>query len=220
LRSEVSGRPFAGSSGGHPGLSSCAAPYSGGRAHRNHADLIVIGARGQRRLSFRELLLGSTAERVVRGANRPVLIARESRGSYRRPLVAMELAPASSAALEMAVGLTSPNGRLLAVHICEAPLERLLYRAESPRLAREYRRECVAEARVRLGELVAELPVHFALTVRSGDPRRGILDAARRTRADLIALGRGGSRLRHFVLGSVSEAVARAASCDVLVARS
>ncbi len=43
-------------------------------ADQNHVDLIVLGSRG--RGTFANLLLGSTAERVLRYARVPVLIAR------------------------------------------------------------------------------------------------------------------------------------------------
>ncbi len=43
-------------------------------ADQNHADLIILGSRG--RGTFANLLLGSTAERVLRYAKVPVLIAR------------------------------------------------------------------------------------------------------------------------------------------------
>jgi nucleotide-binding universal stress UspA family protein len=43
-------------------------------AEQNDADLIVLGSRG--RGTFANLLLGSTAERVIRYAKIPVLIAR------------------------------------------------------------------------------------------------------------------------------------------------
>jgi nucleotide-binding universal stress UspA family protein len=43
-------------------------------AEEHHADLIVMGGRG--RGSFANLLLGSTAERVLRFAKVPVLVAR------------------------------------------------------------------------------------------------------------------------------------------------
>jgi nucleotide-binding universal stress UspA family protein len=48
-----------------------------------------------------------------------------------------------------------------------------------------------------------------------------ILKAAKRTRADLVVLGsRGLTGLRKFLLGSVSQTVARHAPCSVLVVRS
>ena len=50
-----------------------------------------------------------------------------------------------------------------------------------------------------------------------GTPAEGILDHARRWQADFIVLGtRRRSRLSHFLLGSVAEAVMRKANCPVL----
>ncbi|HZP42431.1 MAG TPA: universal stress protein [Candidatus Binatia bacterium] len=47
-----------------------------------------------------------------------------------------------------------------------------------------------------------------------------MLDVAAERDADLLALGtHGRSGLAHVLLGSVAEAVIRAARCDVLVAR-
>ena len=43
-------------------------------AEERHADLIVVGSRG--RGTFADLLLGSTAERVIRFAKVPVVVAR------------------------------------------------------------------------------------------------------------------------------------------------
>lgn len=56
--------------------------------------------------------------------------------------------------------------------------------------------------------------------LHEGDPRSVILDAVARRGCDLVALGtHGRSGLSHVLLGSVAEAVVRAATCDVLVAR-
>jgi nucleotide-binding universal stress UspA family protein len=54
-----------------------------------------------------------------------------------------------------------------------------------------------------------------------GDPRRAIIDAATKSRADLIVLGaRGHGALPSFLLGSVSLGVTRNAPCPVLICRS
>jgi nucleotide-binding universal stress UspA family protein len=56
--------------------------------------------------------------------------------------------------------------------------------------------------------------------LRGGDARQVILDVAAERNADLVALGtHGRSGVAHVLLGSVAEAVIRAAGCDVLVAR-
>jgi nucleotide-binding universal stress UspA family protein len=53
-----------------------------------------------------------------------------------------------------------------------------------------------------------------------GDARHGILDAATRSRTDLVVLGaRGLSAVESFLIGSVSLGVARHARCSVLVCK-
>ena len=57
-------------------------------------------------------------------------------------------------------------------------------------------------------------------SVREGDPKAIILDCATEWGADLIIVGsHGRKRVARFVLGSVSEAVARYARCSVEIVR-
>ncbi len=57
-------------------------------------------------------------------------------------------------------------------------------------------------------------------SVRKGDPKMVILDCANEWKADLIVVGSHGRKgVTRFVLGSVSEAVARHAHCSVEIAR-
>ena len=57
-------------------------------------------------------------------------------------------------------------------------------------------------------------------SVREGDPKRVILDCAAERGADLIIVGSHGRKgIARFVLGSVSEAVARYARCSVEIVR-
>lgn len=76
----------------------------------------------------------------------------------------------------------------------------------------------------RLVEDTAELLRSKGLTatsvVEEGDPKSRILDIAGDWNADLIILGsHGRTGLRHFLMGSVSEAVARHARCSVEIVR-
>lgn len=57
-------------------------------------------------------------------------------------------------------------------------------------------------------------------TVEYGDPKSKILEAAKDWHTDLIVLGSHGRKgLEHFLLGSVSEAVARHSPCSVEIVR-
>jgi len=62
--------------------------------------------------------------------------------------------------------------------------------------------------------------LHVTTEVEWGDPKTHIVDVARRWHADLIVLGSHGRKgLEHFLLGSVSETVARHAPCSVAIIR-
>jgi nucleotide-binding universal stress UspA family protein len=56
--------------------------------------------------------------------------------------------------------------------------------------------------------------------VEQGEPKSQIIEAASNWRADLIVVGSHGRKgLEHFLLGSVSDAVARHAPCSVEIVR-
>ena len=88
---------------------------------------------------------------------------------------------------------------------------------------REFKRSVLEEARGLADEARAVL-VRRELSVETdvvvGDPRAEIVRLADEWRADLIVLGaRGLGRIKRLLLGSVSLAVARHASCPVLVVK-
>jgi nucleotide-binding universal stress UspA family protein len=57
-------------------------------------------------------------------------------------------------------------------------------------------------------------------SVQQGDPKSGIIDASEEWHADLIVLGSHGRKaLDRFLMGSVSEAIARHARCSVEIVR-
>ena len=186
------------------------------------ADLVVVGRHGQR--SFRDLLVGSTAERVVRQAIVPtLLVGKRARSTYRRPMAAVDRASGSRATLDVAARLLDPGRRVLeAVHAYQPAYEGMLARAGTPAGRAAYRRDCRMEARRALAGIIrgsAAAVVVRRLRLRRGDPRHAIITAARGCRADLVALGtHGRTGLGHALLGSVAEAVMRHATCDVVVA--
>ena len=55
--------------------------------------------------------------------------------------------------------------------------------------------------------------------VEFGDPKSKFLEAAEEWHADLIVLGSHGGRLRPFLMGNVSDAIARHATCSVEIVR-
>jgi nucleotide-binding universal stress UspA family protein len=186
------------------------------------ADLVVVGRHGRR--SFRDLLDGSTAERVVRHAVVPTLVVGgPARSAYRRPVAAVERDSVSRVTLELAARLLEPGRRVLeVVHAYHPAHEAMLARAGTPAGRAAYRRECRTEACRAIAGLIrttSAAPAVRGIRLRRADPRLAIVGTARARRADLIVVGtHGRTGLAHALMGSVAEAVIRHAACDVLVA--
>ena len=184
-------------------------------ARQRGAELIVLGRHGKS--SFRAVQPGSTAERVIRKASASVLVVSQpAEGAYRRPLVAVDFSATSRFAVEFALRLTEPaNGIIDVVHAHggredELPLDFV---------ADDYEQE----ARRRLEEFLVAFEgagVGWNTLIERGDARQVILDAAAARGCDLIVLGtHGRSPREEFLVGSVAEAVVRAAASDVLAVR-
>jgi nucleotide-binding universal stress UspA family protein len=187
------------------------------------AALIVVG-RGERP---RNALLGSTAERIVRASDTPVLVvARVAAGPYRRPLAAVDRTELAAAIVEQ-TRRTCPEARQLTVVHGYLPADPELARmlgetGLDKREIDEYVHDAEREAREDLTVRLAPLGegVSFELVLRPGDPRTVVLEEAARREVDVIGVGTTGhSRLARLLLGSVSQEVVRAAPCDVLVVR-
>jgi nucleotide-binding universal stress UspA family protein len=177
------------------------------RARRERAELVVLGRHGHR--GFAEALIGTTAERVLRKGDVPVLIVGDTPpgGAYRSPLIAVDLSDTSRRALALTLRLIDPRVETVdVVHVWDA-------RTAGDPLEREG-----AALSTFLADF-SEAAVVWRPTLAHGDARAVILAEASRSGCDLLALGtHGRSGLAHVLIGSVAEAVTRAATCDVLVA--
>ena len=200
-------------------------------ARAEDSDLIVVGTKGKTGLAH--VLLGSTAERVIRGAPCPVLTVRMepadteqevgalSRSvTLERLLVPVDFSACSLEALEYAaVVAQQAKASLMLLHVLEPVSYGLDFTLGHSR-TREQVRETWTK---RLEELAASLRVRqvpVASQLRGGLPADSILDAAQTLPCDLIVMGTHGRRgISHVFSGSVAEAVLRKASCPVLTVR-
>lgn len=195
-----------------------------GRGHGEIADyartveagLVVAGARGENTLL--DLLLGSTAARVLRVAACPVLIVKlqTQPAPYRDALVALDFAP-GFAAMPALCRAVAPDARIELLHVYDTALdERMRQAGLEAAFAEDYRRRALAEAETRLQ--AAQPEGACTRHVTAGYPAAAIVERAASKRTELIALGRSGkSGMQAFLLGSVAKDVANAADCDVLV---
>ncbi|NWF73338.1 MAG: universal stress protein [Nitrospirae bacterium] len=200
-------------------------------AKAEDSDLIVVGTRGKTGLAH--ILLGSTAERVIRGAPCPVLTVRtepadaEDNGTLSRPvtleriLVPVDFSDCSLDALEYAVVVAQQaKASLKLLHVLE-PVSYGLDFSFGGSKAREQERKSWTK---RMAELISSHQ-HFLVPMesqlRGGLPADSILDSARTLPCDLIVMGTHGRRgISHSISGSVAEAVLRKALCPVIAVRS
>lgn len=185
------------------------------------AGLVVLGARGEGFL--RHLVLGTTAERVLRKLARPVLVVRQMPyDGYRRVLVGVDFSAASAEALRLA-GVVAPQAQRVLVHAYELPFEAKLHFAGVDESAISgYRRRAEAEARSRLEAFAREAavgPDTARLLVGRGDPSRVLVERQQEEGCDLIVVGkRGKGVVEELLLGSVTKHVLAESATDVLVA--
>jgi nucleotide-binding universal stress UspA family protein len=190
-------------------------------ARSNKAELVVVGRYGERTL--RKALIGSTAERVIRKADLPVLVVTgEARQRYGKPLVATDLQDASTGIVELALRAVGPKVDPVAiVYAYHLPFENRLG-AGSSEAARDFRRHYEQDAERKMRKLLSafrDAPVGFKAVLRKGDPRSVVLYEAEQLKADLIVVGtHGRTGIRRLLVGSVAEWVVRQARGDVLIA--
>ncbi|MGE0161329.1 MAG: universal stress protein [Gemmatimonadales bacterium] len=191
-------------------------------------ELIVMGRGGGRRL--RDAFLGSNAERVVRRAQRPVLVVRlRPRTAYKRPAIALDLDQAARESIRiMLLMLTEPQPRVAVIHAYTVPHLGRYYPSLSPDeldVAREdQRRQATKNLTTLLDAALAESNVRpedgprWKTYLRYGAPRLAVTNAAESIKADLLVLGTQARRGSAFAfLGTVAGDVLRAARCDVLI---
>jgi nucleotide-binding universal stress UspA family protein len=200
-------------------------------ARDNGDDLVVLGTHG--RTGLQHVLLGSTAERVIRGAPCPVLAVRgrkpgsaqvpdhSSPIAVRRMLVPIDFSDCSLEALEYAIQVArSLNAAITILHVMEPVAYGLDFTLSHPSELEEKR----VKLSHRLRDLAAAATgcgLQADEVLRGGLPADSILDHARSQAVDLIVMGTHGRRgISHLVNGSVTEAVLRRADCPVLTVRS
>jgi nucleotide-binding universal stress UspA family protein len=195
-------------------------------------DLIVVGTRGKTGLAH--VLLGSTAERIIRAAPCPVLAVRaelhedEKKGGSRhnpsgiqRILVPIDFSDCSLDALEYgALAAQRSTASIRILHVLE-PVSYGLDFTLPHAAKRDHDRTAIIK---RLTDLSATLTSSWLVSdfvISGGSPADSILNAAVAHDADLIVMGTHGRRgLSRALFGSVAEFVLRKASCPVLTVRS
>lgn len=192
-------------------------------AEERRVDLLVVGSHGT--AGVKHLLLGNVAERVVRHAHGPVLVARPRQGSG-GVLAATDFSAASATTVAAAVAeARRMNARLFIVHsvdlspglLAGIELSTGVLAYGPPQRLPDELREAVDNM---LSDALSEHAFAGERLVTEGPAATAIVRAAEQTRADLVVVGTvGRTGLPRLLLGSVAEAVVKNAPCSVLVAR-
>lgn len=185
-------------------------------------DLIVVGDQGPQRGVG--ALLGTTAERVLFRARKPVLVARKlDDAPPRRLLVAID---DSAPAADLLAWTRTMLRRFNATAIILNVVDRLLLADELTGLPSAHTLKALEaeatgamrswlDARVTEGQLPASL---VTTRVVVGDPSYSIISEAARIDADLVLVGSKGDDIaRTPLIGRVVNRVVRDASCSVFV---
>jgi nucleotide-binding universal stress UspA family protein len=187
-----------------------------GFAERLHADMIVVGSRGQSPL--RNRLIGSTARNVARTAVRPLLVERiEKQGEthtvvkehlFQHVLFATDFSQNAGRAFDFVPRLRGATKRATLLHVRG---HEQTATDESAETAHERLTELADALETRMG-------IETEVAVREGGVVDEILVEERRVGATVTVLGaRGTSRLRRLLLGSVSESVVAQGHNNVLL---
>ena len=142
-----------------------------------------------------------------------------------RILLAIDDSKFSEAAIETVLEQARRHGTEVRVlHVLESPP--LLVARElggyEPVLenALEFQKQQAEAVVAKAAELLRARGVKVTAAVEMGDAKSKILDVAEEWHADLIVLGSHGRKgLNRFLMGSVSDAVARHACCSVEIVR-
>ncbi len=188
--------------------------------------VVVLGTTGQSRLS--QLLLGSTAQRVVQHAPCPVLTVHPGDAEVHRPietiLVPTDFSRHALHAARKAQRVLRPieqGARLILLHAYHLPLEYTAYGAIPTGL--NFHQDVAALAEEKLLKVADELArdgLEVETVACQGYPPEAIVETARERDVDLIALGtHGRTGLSHLLLGSNAERVVQQAPCPVLTVR-
>ena len=186
-------------------------------ARREEAGLIMMPTHGYG--PFRRLLLGSVTAKVLHDADCPVWTtahgeAMETAGTpLKRILCGVDLTPASIRALTWSTQLAADTGADLTLVHAVADLDP---RTQGYYFSPEWRKFMVDNAEKEIAALQQKAGTNAPLLLTTGPPAEMICEEARKTRADLLVIGRGGESGILGRLTSHAYSIIRQSPCPVL----
>lgn len=186
------------------------------------AALVVVGTHGH--TGVRRMLLGSVAERVVRLTETDVLVARapgDVSDGYTHILVPTDFSDLANRALERAIALAAPGGRVELFHSWALPATASAGLHGAQEILGSLRDELAARAKRDMQAVMdryRDAKVMLIFEQSEDPPVQGVRRRLDEVAFELVVIGSHGRRgLPRWILGSVAEATVRHAPCSVLV---
>lgn len=189
------------------------------RSEELDAELVVLGSH---RHKARDVVRGTTVERVLRYGSRPVLVVKNPvTGPYHHVLVATDLSQHAEAAATVAARL-APKGMIHLMHVVHQPLFPLAQKRRDANMdhrctfVRTQLTEVIDRLSVALGESAPQFDILLAEGAAPGVIHAKVSDL----KPDLLAIGaHGRSVLADAVLGSVAGELLAYCPVDILAVK-
>lgn len=188
---------------------------------QSQADLLIVGRHHIEPL--RDLFVGTTAERLLRHCDIPLLmVTADSSEPYKNVVAATDFSRSSHHALQAALWLASGSNIQL-VHVCDPPfmgfvrydqddLDALLVEKES-----RVQQEVITEIAHFLAE---DDQSRIETRILTGNAATCLTDAVKQYQPQLLVLGTHGRQgISRLLIGSIATHFLSTLPCDVLVAR-
>ncbi|MFN7114211.1 MAG: universal stress protein [Alphaproteobacteria bacterium] len=186
------------------------------------ADLIVTGA--HKKDSLRDLFIKSTAEKLLRFSEKPVLIVKNPvKGDYKKIVVGMDFSDHAMKALYMALTMF-PAAAVHVVHAYSLPFRGLVKDRDLEAFTLDQRKEGMEKVLAvlgrKLGKGKAKAFARMKLVMKDDQPSAAVHAEVRKMGADLVIIGtHGKSDILTGIVGSVARDMIHNSKADVLVVK-
>jgi len=188
-------------------------------AKSKKCNLIVLGAHGEYFLD--RLILGSTANNVVKNSNSPVLLVRNKANFiYKKILVPIDFSQVGYDAIQLAYELF-PNAEFQLIYVAD-----FWYTQKVRSYSIKYHREKILHKKMRaallnkMDKFISKCAIDknkIKSVVKGGYPASVIHDYANKYNIDLVVVGtRGHSKFQYFFIGSVTNKILQLLNKDTL----
>jgi len=185
---------------------------------RENPDLVVIGS--HRKGLVEKILIGSTAEKVVKHTLKPVLVVKGFEPSFtKKVLIAYDFSKTAEGAVEFAIKFLKPFKVKVEILHIEEPIDLPLVEKIGKAIYEKYseeKKKYLEKVKERFREAGFEVSTEF---VGGRDPAEGIVKHIRRDKdVEMLIMGsRGLSGLKRILLGSTSTEVFRKVEIPILI---